>query len=280
MTHPRALTCLAALAAAILAPASAEAAVDSSGGFKYVTVTKQLKLGQPKVFKASCPQGTHVYGGGHYNNRGFGTVLPSHSYPDDSGDAGGKPDDGWKARVGGDGKRTRISVYAICARPAPVYRQNTFNAPGGTATNTDVDCPPDTTALSGGTSGPAAVPETKASPNLIFGVNLTVDNYTLESRELKGFAICSARAVTSEFGSGGVNEQSQGSVGVSCPATLRVVGGGYSHNGSYPNLVPVSSEPQGFTQPGIHRWTIWYDNYNPTMGHSITSYASCMAPLN
>src|SRR5688500_5683425 len=108
------LSLLAGALLALVIAAPAEAAVTKSGGWRYVTKRfENLGTGTKKL-SARCPDGTNVYGGGHYNDGTFGYVQALHSYPYDGRDRKSKPDDGWRAQLDISTPVTAI-MYAVCA---------------------------------------------------------------------------------------------------------------------------------------------------------------------
>src|SRR5688572_28044492 len=76
-------------------------AQQTAGGVTYVSKGYVLGRGEWKTFRAPCPSGRHVLGGGHLNGGGLADVIGAHSYPYDGADRDGRPDDGWAALLGG-----------------------------------------------------------------------------------------------------------------------------------------------------------------------------------
>ena len=119
--------------------------VRAAGGVTYREGSRKVAhadaFGRQKV---SCPPRTSVVSGGvnHLGEGGSASIVTSA--PFDSGDPGGRPDDGWIGVV----KNTDInpiyfSVFAVCARGKFVYARQTFDVPSSNTAETGggVLCP-------------------------------------------------------------------------------------------------------------------------------------------
>jgi hypothetical protein len=276
----------AAAVCVLVLAAPGQAAVDSAGGFKYVTKRKQLEgPAAPafKTFSAPCPPGTHVYGGGHYNNLGFGAIHVPHSGPYDGGDDGRKPDDGWRAVFRYE-DAVRVSAYAICARPAPSYSQKTATVPAAVGSDPggkDVRprCPGGESPISGGSAGPNGLRQTASIPDPVAGRwILAMINQSHVAREVRATAVCSSKPVShEEAGPDSVAPGTQGSHAVECPAGTHVVGGGqnYSTDGQ---MLTAASRPLDFAGPADDGWQTWVDNHD-TIARGFFAHATCAEPL-
>jgi hypothetical protein len=264
---------------ALLAAAPAGAATISSGGFDYVSKRYTPEPNAVTTLKAPCPAGTHVWGGGHYNDGVFAEAVPRHSYPYDAGDADSKPDDGWAAQVSGI-EGVAFWMYATCAAPTPDYQSGSITAGAQTRTNGVVDCEPGTEAVEGGTRGHRNVYEVLGGPGLgelhwAFGL----DNYTDDPREIRVFAVCVERRVFSSSANQTVQPRTQAGRSVECPDGTRVVGGGAGHGASYLDAVVAATRPQGFGPGAADSWQVYMDNLSNSNTFFFSVQAACVKPL-
>ena len=275
----RALLCLA-----VLGPAAAPAAasVVQAGGFSYVEKKHEPGRGI-STLSAQCPEGTHVYGGGHYNDQGFGKVVPSHSFPYDSRDRDRKPDDGWKAKMKVRPKDTKVWIYAICDQVKPSYSTTRgaprYRDPGGPALYTWYCDPTDGHIVSGGSHGPQSVVATANWPYdsgpTGDGWNFNVENRGSELRKFHLVAICTPRPMTYPSVGNAAAAGSQISATVSCPVSSTVLAGGVDHGGTFEQVTLVSSRFASVETPG-GQWQAWVDNYGVSP-LAFTTWASCVS---
>jgi hypothetical protein len=275
---------LAAALAGLLGPAASSASVARGGGFKYVTKNYELVPGKTRTFKAPCPDGTHVTGGGHYNDGGFGDVVGAHSFPYDSGDRRRKPDDGWKAQLRGFGTTFDASVYAICSKLLPEYVQETYSVDPGTQVETAVSCGLSSLLpLGGGTTGHPGAWEVTSRPWDFMGTvswEGGVQNRTQETQQGKVVTACANLNVQYRFAtSDTLAPGNQLSRNVFCPAEApHVVGGGFNVSGATKRAT-AATRPFGFESPNADDgWQVYVDNYDD---ESLTFVArvSCVPAL-
>jgi hypothetical protein len=97
--------------------------------------------------KARCPGETQVLGGGIHNEDNIGQILASA--PFDGGDADGRRDDGWRARVVPAQDGRTIHVRATCSGSFDLaYRSSETGGTG--ALSTEAACPDGAAATGGG----------------------------------------------------------------------------------------------------------------------------------
>ena len=261
--------------------APASASVTEAGGFSYVQ--KKYKPGRgTTTLSAACPAGMHVYGGGHYNDQGFGKIVPSHSFPYDGRDQKREPDDGWKAQMKVLEKDSKVWIHAVCDEKKPSYSTTRgaprSSSPGGQALYTWYCDPTDGAVVSGGSRGHQSV---VATANWPFDAGPTGDgwNFNVENRgsKLRKFhlvAICTSRSMSYTAGGGSAGPGSQSSATASCPVSSTVLAGGVQHGGTFEKATLVSSRPASVATPG-GLWQGWVDNSdaNPL---AFTTWASCV----
>jgi len=272
-----------ALVLSAVVAGSANAAVESSGGFKYVTKEFTLRPGGPTTKAAPCPKRTHVLSGGHYNSGGFGDVIGAHAYPYDGDDRGKTPDDGWKAQLRGIGVPVPASVHAVCTkRVFPEYAKVTDTVlPDGQEDLREVACDPlSLEATGGGSRGPALVREVETWSG---GDRWTVGlaNHGDAVKEVTVFAVCAevpAMTIADDSPPVTANEDQQTLTEAEChPTTPHVIGGGFLSSGSdnTQGLAVIAATRPG---PSLSSWRVWMDNHaetNPT----IFARAVCSTPL-
>ena len=283
-----ALLIVAILALAGSAVVPADAAVVERGGWRYVT--KSYGNTQPgnKTLTAKCPRGTHVYGGGHYNNKSFGSLTAHHSFPWDGADRGNKPDDGWRTRVT-IAEALVPSAYAVCAKPMPTYLEQDFLA-SVVLQRMEIAmvCPPETgAAISGGTDGPPTVREVESShANLFTQWDLAVENLAAEDTVATEFTICSDDVTISiSSSSDSAAAQTQEGDTTDCGTfTAYPIGGGQENGGAAKgDIVAAASRPINFASvtpriPG--GWQTFVDNHHATSAIGFTTDVVCAAKLN
>jgi hypothetical protein len=273
------MLCAFFLSIGALAP-SAGAAVVGLDGFKYVTKSFELPPGKTKTYKAPCPKGTHVLGGGHYNNGGYGDVTGAHSYPYDSGDRGRKTDDGWAARLRGFTESHNVDVHAICAKVLPEYDDLTRSAePGLVSSEYGVVCDDGLDPISGGTRGPVSLREISSYPGGFpggFAWFAAVANHGAQAKEFTALNVCAGLDTTEVIESGTGSPQTQQRVAALCPkAAPRVIGGGTRLLGDRYQKAIAASRPTS-DKSG---WEVWIDNYDQLNSVTIQTFAVCVAPL-
>jgi hypothetical protein len=270
---------LAALLAVGLhsAAATAGASVVRSGGLKYVTKVYPPKADAVRTLKAACPRGTHVWGGGHYNDGGFSEALPRHSFPYDNRDRGSAPDDGWKVQVSADAGVV-VSVYATCAERRPRYEQQPVPAAAEFKTPGQVNCDKGFEAVSGGTKGYQQAIESASGPGFGLYWFFALDNYG-GNRVLTAFAVCVKRDVTVTSDNDEVLPGTQEGHSVTCPAGLHIVGAGVGVVAPFRDIVIAASRPFGFGSTGEDGAQVFLDNFDDSNTYAFSVFATCVAPL-
>ena len=282
-----ALLIVAILALAGTAASPAEAAVVKRGGWNYVTKSYGETDPGNKTLTAKCPRGTHVYGGGHYNNKSFGSLTAHHSFPFDGADRGRKPDDGWRTRVA-IAQTLEPTGYAVCAKPMPTYLEQDFLALAVLQRQEEAMLCPDGTgpAISGGTDGTAGVREVESSHgNLFVQWDMAVENRTGVDTAATKFTICSDDLILSVSSSSDtVAAQGQKGDTTACTgSTAFPIGGGQENDGaSQGSIVAAASRPVGFTTaaPGTGGgWETYVDNHH-TSAIGFTTDVTCADRVN
>jgi hypothetical protein len=278
MGQVRGVIALAAAAAALVAgpAAPARAAVESQGGFKYVTENFKLKPGKPSTFKAECPGNTQVLGGGHYNTGTYGDVIGLHNYPYDDGDNGKVPDNGWAAQLRGFGEKFKVKVYAICSGLKPEYLKTSFtveqdSAPQGAGLSCEG---PVAEPISGGSQG---TPKAREIENRSFMGSWSLQVvYSGETTEkLKAFAICVNTPVL-DGASAPIPGESQGSAIAECPPEApNVVGGGVYPSDESNAVAIAATQPVAGSDSPFGGWRGWLDNYN-VFQITVVAHAYCL----
>ena len=276
------LAVLVALAVlACTATTAASAAVESSGGFKYVTKDFTLKPSKARTNRAACPKRTHVLSGGHYNNGTFGDVIGSHSYPYDGDDRDKKPDDGWAAQLYGFGVSYAASVYAICARTFPEYDKDEFLYGPGDVDKNLLTCDPNFLEITGGGSrGPASVREIEGYRGGIApaGWFQTMRNTSDRDHESTLYSIC-ANLTPIYPASSPVSaaSQTQESAEVACPPQAPQVIGGGVERGDYETKDGAIAATR--PSPNLGSWQVWVDNYDKFESFVVRARAICSPSL-
>jgi hypothetical protein len=286
MTKRSTFALIAVVAAALGGALPASGAVVGAKGLKYVTKAfpePDLGVG---TYKAGCPDGTHVYGGGHYNGGGFFDAEALHSFPFDSDDPGRAHDDGWGAQLG-IRESHHVEIYAICAKPKPSYVRSKFTMGAGpTGLLTGFSCgsaDDDLHVISGGTRGDPEVAEETSFPINPNSWSTSVSNTQsfYESSTLNTVGVCAELDVAYPSAAGTAPALTQGNQLVGCPDGTYVVGGGQNREGDHAHTWVAASHPTGLgtAESG---WRAWIDNGDPAPPDSInfTAYAVCVPPLN
>lgn len=272
----------AVLAAVLAAPA--QAAVTKAGGLRYVTKGYEAGNQVAKTFKATCPDGTHVYGGGFFNNQGFGTADLLHSYPYDSGDRRRKPDDGWKTQLLVRAPPVTGSVHAVCAKPMPEYEKVTLALERGPSSHAlEPTCDAGLNVLSGGSQGSRNVPEVESWPAGSVDNrdrwHLTVDNFDGGDSIFTARAVCAERDVSYPSALATAGTLDQEGEDVSCPASTHVVGGGQGNDGQDGDVGVAASRPLNVLSPD-NGWQAYIDNHAISHEVDFRVHATCIPPLN
>jgi hypothetical protein len=85
-------------------------------GVNYQHHREPSPAGSRVTVKAGCPEGEHVLGGGGEEDGPFASQRLVETAPFDSGDAGTRPDDGWRITVDNVGAASyHAKAWAICA---------------------------------------------------------------------------------------------------------------------------------------------------------------------
>ena len=98
----------------------------------YRTRTLPAPDGETRTAKVKCPRSQHVSGGGAalLGQPIYGEI--ESTYPFDSGDRGGKPDDGWAVRFSNlDHSPHQMKAFAVCASAGLAYRKKELPLLGG-----------------------------------------------------------------------------------------------------------------------------------------------------
>ena len=277
-----ALVTVVVLALAGMVAVPADASVIKRGGWRYVTKSYGSSKPGNKTLTAECPDGTHVYGGGHYNDKSFGSLIASHSFPFDSNDRGKKPDDGWRTRVT-IAEELTPSAYAICAKPRPTYKELDFNA-SAMLQRQDVAmvCPDGAgPAISGGTDGPASVREVESSHGSLFTQwDVAVENRAGSDTVATMFLVCSDDLALSVFSSSdsAVSQTQEGDTTDCAGLTAYPIAGGQENNGAAQgDIVAAASRPVNFAvvAPGSPGgWQTFVDNHH-TSAIGFTTEVVC-----
>ena len=150
------------------------------------------------VAKVECGGARRVISGGGLASGPFRSQRLVSSAPFDSGDAGKKPDDGWRVAVDNlKRKRRKVEAYAICAHvPGVSYVIDAFGAKKRARDHVSLNCPAGEFALGGGVTHD--IPYRKATlvasryaayPDFD-GWFAEVDNLSRKRASGKVFAIC------------------------------------------------------------------------------------------
>lgn len=134
---------------------------------KKLTYTRKrtsLKAAKSARATASCPDGTHVGGGGvSIGGDGSGRIVSS--YPIDGRDGDHKPDDGWRGTAFNTSltQAHRMFVYATCWKRAMRYAKQRIQMDPDTAFSNSVACAGPVTGGGARFRGPAAAARVSVS---------------------------------------------------------------------------------------------------------------------
>ena len=245
-------------------------------------MTKRFELkpgaGHTRTFKAPCPAGTNVLGGGHYNNGTFGDLIGAHSYPYDGPDRNSKPNDGWAAQLRSLTRTLKVRIYAICADILPRYLALSYLAVANDVTEQNVHCEPSfLSVIGGGTRGDFGARETKSRPVEEFSDQFwttAVTNDGSKELEVKSIAICANITVEHVAQTGPIAPMSQSYVIATCPPSAPYVAGGGQSNTRPSSIATAASRPIGPTSA----WQAWIDNYDSSEV-TLGTRASCVPHL-
>lgn len=176
------------------------------GPSKLRVTTLQVGADRSRAARAQCPAGARVTGGGAF---AFGGDLAAHwinaSHPYDDGDAGTRPEDGWRALVYNDNSAAAsMNVYALCRETAVRYLSATggLGSSGASGEQESPPCP--NTEHVAGAGAKLAAPERRSRIGGIVPTDDSVEAGTLpddyvvasatnsspQSAQLTAFAIC------------------------------------------------------------------------------------------
>lgn len=166
----------------------------------YVRRAKTAASGGRGTVTAQCPRSMHVLSGGGSAARP-GSIAIQSSFPVDSADHGGRPDDGWRvAFTGSLTSTTRLTGFAVCSKEPPDYvaRSETL-APRATASVLS-RCGSRTHVVGVGgrlAGAPASsrlravAPSTRSEGSVpVFGAEAEGESRGGRSKTLTAFAIC------------------------------------------------------------------------------------------
>ena len=253
-----ALTSGAAESSAAMTPS-----VTTQGGISYVTKTFTLQRGEWRTFRAPCPAGTHVLGGGHANNASFGGVVGAHSFPYDGGDRDTRPDDGWAALLGAFGRVRTVRIQANCAEHLPTYVAQGFSVAPRSRGEGSVPCPSSApNVLSGGSRGSRMLQQIYSLFEGGFhSWKVVADNHDNEGRTLKAVAVCSSLPLTGisiRVDDDRAAPRARSSLSPTpCSADQYVVGGG----GGVPNPPFATVAIAATRRIGTTGWEVSVDNF-------------------
>ncbi len=262
---------MALLALAVPAPA----AVESAGGFKYVSKEGRVKAEKSKTVKAPCPGNTQVWWGGASSSAFFGEAS-INGIPYDGSDAGSQPDDGWKSTVRSTADRKlTMTARAVCTkRLNPVYKDQRKKAAPNALTSYSVGCGGDRMPVGGGLAGDVALNSTfpiSGNAWLTFA-----DNRTAKATPVTAYAVCvepSLALSVKTFPSPAPASPGHGG-GASQPCDPGDVGtgGGNSNSGGSGTIVVTSM----IAGPDLGA-SVLFDNRGAS-SESYTTYTVCFDP--
>jgi hypothetical protein len=183
-----------------VSPSEGTVCAEQAPDLSYRDKVNQVPKRSRGSVKVSCPNGFHVISGGGRASGPFRAGRLVASAPFDSNDPGTKPEDGWRAVADNfDGKRRRVTAYAICAKGGGLsYESKEFTARKRARKHVDVDCPPGEYVLGGGLTHKVA-PRRAALVASKFTVPFTgeswfveLDNLSRKRAKGRAFAICHA----------------------------------------------------------------------------------------
>jgi len=121
-------------------------------GRSYVSDAKRTAKRARTTVKARCPGSKHVLGGGGLASGPFLSQRTVAGAPFDSGDAGRKPDDGWRFTVDNLSNRKRkATAHAICAPVGGLsYASKRLKAPKRNRKHAEASCPSGEFVIGGG----------------------------------------------------------------------------------------------------------------------------------
>jgi hypothetical protein len=258
-----------AIAAALAVSPGAAASVHTSAGIKYVTKGFHVKGSSRATGVARCPKRTHVLGGGERSAGGYGSIVLNQTSPQDSGDRGSQPDDGWKVRVRNQkSTKATVKVNAICGKVKVRYTRVRFVAQASAETGqVTASCPNGTHAYSGGVGAgrksPISLNSTFPSPNTTGATDwgAYVDNpSTTGEPNATIYAVCgksTPHVVTLTASS--ITPHSQAQLVPACPANRRAYGGGLATTAGYQALAINTLSPSPAAGPPGRAWKAVFD---------------------
>jgi hypothetical protein len=127
---------------------AATTAMCTEEDYRYRVKHQPVAVGYPPEVRVGC-------GGDNWHVTGGGASIPTgnnltESFPFDSDDSRGRPDDGWAATAYVDNLDVRLSVYAVCAHEAPEYHKESRVLNPGSGSSVLPDCAPDSHLIGAG----------------------------------------------------------------------------------------------------------------------------------
>ena len=263
------LACLGA------APAGAGIPTKTIAGITYVGISHNVAPGYHSR-SVKCPGNKHVVGGGFQTAGSYDTMRLQSSFPIDDGDAGSKPDDGWKATWSAFGEE-QTSVQAICIKQPVRYVSHPFKVPAGAEVAGVVSCPDDTSAASGGLRASRHVVMNSSFPEEVDSATEWADNLGAKKKSPEAFVTCVKFPVSTANASNNVAPSTQGLASVFCPGGTYVIGGGVKSAGFWAETV-INTTVFAPDNPAA-RWGAFADNH-AAVARALTSYVVCSEPLN
>ena len=270
------------LIALLLIAVPASAGIKSAGGFKYVSKAFELPRstsqdGKFKRYKAKCPRGTSVVGGGERNDSSFDQVRMAQTYPIDDGDKNKKPEDGWGVLLQNvaDAKH-QGDVFAICGKARAVYVSENLDVAGGNQDQDDINCPEGLSTSMGGIRGHRLLFQNAGAPIGSEYFSYYADNYDSVTRTVKGTAICVPYETqyASFQGADTVPARSRSLREAECPAGTHVIGGGQSNSGVF-DFYASSQFPSAPSGPPDRYWSVVVENLDESFDHLSDVVATC-----
>jgi hypothetical protein len=262
-------TLLAACLLLVVAAVPASAAVESAGGYKYVSEKSEIKRSVLKLteVKVECPGRTHVLSGSMTSkNAGFGDMSYGGA-PYDGKDGNKTPDDGWRAQaLSYTNRDLKIEGRAVCGPEEPFYMSSKTTVESDSQKNVSVSCPFATAPVSGSVSGLVVMNSSFPSGG---DWSLYADNYSSSPQKVRSTAVCMGGTTSSSNSPGGnVPAGSQSVSFMGCSSGFFGVGGGQSNPAGFGQvgMRTASASPGGFGMA--------LDNYSGT-DSSYTGYVVC-----
>lgn len=149
--------------------------------------------------RVDCAGGRHALSGGALASGPFKSQRLVASAPFDDGDAGAKPDDGWRVAVDNLGKRRRsLDAFAICSSVTGLtYEEQPFRVRKRARKHVELTCPAGQFIVGGGVShgaprGKATLVASRLNLGELHSWITEVDNLSRKRSRGRAFAICHA----------------------------------------------------------------------------------------